>query len=290
MCPFLLLLVLLISQSTTTSAPPKPTTPNGSVETPRQSVDAAWGILKYGLEDRSYDRRAKAAHALALMQNNARAEEMADKALADPNPDVRASAATALGQMNAKNSIPKLHNALNDTVLKVVIAASNSLYIYKDPAAYEIYYALLTGERKQPGLVKSQMDTLKDKKQMEKLAFETGIGFIPFGGMGYEAYKTITHDDSSVVRAAAAEKLATDPDSKTTEALAKACSDKQWRVRVAVVEAIAKRGDQQLLFSLTPLLYDNTDDVRFETAAAVIRLSTAASKLAPKHAARRKRT
>jgi HEAT repeat protein len=247
---------------------------NGSAETPQQSVDAAWNILKYGFDDKSPEQRTKAAHALGLLQNNARAQTMVETALTDANAEVRASACTALGQMDAKSSIPKLHHALKDSQLKVVIAAANSLYIFKDPIAYDIYYTLLTGERKGPGLLKSQMDTLKDKKQLEKMVLETGIGFIPFGGMGYEAYKTITKNDSSLIRVAAVGKLATDPDPKTTQALGKACSDKDWRVRVAVVETIAKRGNPELLFSLTPLLYDNSDDVRYESAAAVIRLST----------------
>jgi HEAT repeat protein len=42
---------------------------------------------------------------------------------------------------------------------------------------------------------------------------------------------------------------------------------------LAVVEAIAKRGDPSLLFSVGPLLYDDNDSVRYEAAAAVIRLS-----------------
>src|SRR5581483_3214540 len=156
--------------------------------------------------------------------------------------------------------------------LKVVVSAANSLYLFKNPAAYDIYYALLTGERKGPGLLQSQLDTLKDKKQMEKLMFEAGIGFVPFGGMGMEAWKTITRDDNSPIRAAAAEKLATDPDPATAQALGRACADSKSSVREAAVEAIAKRGDPKLLGSVGPLLYDRSDVVRFEASATIIRL------------------
>lgn len=278
-----LVLAFLIAQSTSsTQSSTQPPQEQSSTQkesgqsptTPEQAVDQAWSVLQYGMTDKSSDRRAKAAHALGLMVDNAKAQELAVKALTDQNADVRAQAARALGTMDAKSSIPQLKEALKDEQLKVVVAAADSLYIFKDPSAYDIYYALLTGERKGPGLVKSQMDTLRDKKQLEKMMLETGIGFVPFGGMGYEAYKTITHDDLSPIRAAAAEKLATDPDPKTTEALGRACSDKQWRIRLAVVDAIAKRGNRDLLFSVTPLLYDNSEDVRYESAAAVIRLST----------------
>jgi len=237
-----------------------------------QSIEDAWTTLEAGL-DSNADKRAKAVRALGLLVRNPKAQTLAEKALADTSAEVRVEAATALGQMGAKSAQPQLEKAIGDTDLKVVVAAANSLYIFKNPAAYEVYYALLTGERKGPGVVKTQMNMFKDRKQMEKLMFETGVGFVPFGGMGLQAFRTLTHDDTSPVRALATEKLATDRDPKTSEALEKACSDKQWRIRLAAVEAIAKRGDHSLLKSVRPLLYEGNDEVRFAAAAAVIRLS-----------------
>lgn len=276
-----LALVLLIAagQSASLSQPQTTSTESQSAAsqdelTPAEATDASWKLLQNGMADKSADRRAKAAHALGLMQHDAKAQEMAEKALRDINADVRVQAATALGQMDARSAQPRLKEALKDSELKVVVAAANSLYLFKDPAAYEIYYALLTGERKGPGLVKSQMDTLKDKKQLEKLIFEAGIGFVPFGGIGYQAYRTVTQNDSALVRVVAAEKLASDPDPKTTKALGQACSDKDWKVRLAVVDAIARRGDPSLLPSLTRLIYDSKDEVRFESAATILRLTT----------------
>lgn len=237
------------------------------------SVDDAWKVLKQGVEDKSSYKRANAVHALGLLPNNQRAREMAERALTDENADVRLEGATALGQMGAVSSRQKLRDALNDKDAKVVVAAANSLYILKDPAAYEVYYALLTGGRKSSaGLLQSELNTLKDRKALEKLIVETGIGFVPFGGMGYEAWKTVTHDDTSPVRAAAAEKLATDPDPESGDALATFCADKKWRVRVAVVDAIAKRGDPKLADALVPLLADENDQVRDMAAAAILHL------------------
>ncbi len=245
------------------------------VARPAETAKIAWTILQNGLTDKSADKRAKATHALALLTHDARAQEFAEKALAnDSSADVRVQGAIALGQMGATSSQGKLQEALKDKDLKVVISAANSLYIFKNPAAYDVYYALLTGERKGRSLLQSQLDILKDKKQMEKLMFQTGLGFVPFGSMGFEAWKTLTHDDNSPVRAAAAEKLAGDPDPQTTAALGRACSDSKWQVREAVAEAIARRGDPKLLLSVGPLLYDGNDDVRFEAAAAVVHLST----------------
>ena len=241
-------------------------------ETP--PVDTAWSVLKDGVESTSSDRRAKAVHALGLLQKNQKAQDMAEKALTDESSDVRFEAANALGQMRAFSARVKLEKALNDKEVKVVVAAANALYLLKSPAAYQVYYALLTGERKSSdGLLQSQLNMLRDRKAMEKLAFETGIGFVPFGGMSYEAWKTITQDDTSSVRAAAAEKLASDPDPKSAKALAESCFDKKWQVRAAVVDAIAKRGDPALLSSVIPLLTDGNDTVRYDAAATILRLS-----------------
>ncbi len=290
-----LVLLLLIAAPQTTSPAASPQTAPAAADvdalqyelSPAEANDASWKLLQNGMADKNADRRAKATHALGLLQHDVKAEELAAKALSDTNADVRVQAATALGQIDARSAQPRLKEALKDGELKVVVAAANSLYLFKDPAAYDVYFALLTGERKEPGLVKSQMDTLKDKKQLEKLVFEAGIGFVPFGGMGYEAFKTVTQNDSALVRIVAAEKLATDPDPKTAKALGEACSDKDWKVRVAVVEAIASRGDPALLPSVTHLLYDSKDEVRFESAAAIIRLTTKPS--APPSATKKKR-
>jgi hypothetical protein len=148
------------------------------------------------------------------------------------------------------------------------------LYTLKDPIAFDVYYALLTQKRKSSkGLLQSQLDTLHDRKQLEQLAFEAGIGFVPYGGMAWQAIKTVTHDDVSPVRALAAERLATDPDGESAKALADYVTDKKTRVREAVIEAIAKRGDKALLPAVTALLDDETDSVRYDAAAAVISLS-----------------
>jgi HEAT repeat protein len=237
------------------------------------SADTPWAILQEAAEDKSADKRALVAHALGLLPKNKKAQAMAEKALLDGNAHVRIAAAKALGEMGARSARPKLRKALNDSEVTVVIAAANALYLLKDPAAYEVYYALLTGERKSSqGLVHSELQILKDRKSMEKLIFETGIGFVPFGGMGYEAWKTITKDNTSAVRIAAAERLAKDPDPKSGRALAESCSDNKSSVREAAVDAIAVRGDAALIDALMPLLDDGNDGVRYDAAAAILHL------------------
>ena len=131
---------------------------------------------------------------------------------------------------------------------------------------------MLTGERKTgDALVASQLELLKDPEALAKIGFETGIGYIPFGGIGYKAVKAFTSDKTSPVRAAAAQKLITDPDPRSAQALVWALKDDKWMVRAAAVNALAKRDDRKHAAAIAPLLDDEHETVRFSAAAAVIR-------------------
>jgi HEAT repeat protein len=237
-------------------------------------TDKAWGILQTGAADKNPENRAKVMTAIALLAQNQKAQQMAESGLLDKEPQVRTAAATALGQQGAASSIPKLKNAVKDSQPEVVFAAAHALLLLKDPFAFEVYYAVLTGEMKSgAGLVDSQMKMLKDTKALAKMGFETGIGFVPFGRVSYGVFKSVTRDDTSPIRAAAALNLAQDKDPKSGNALGRTATDSKWLVRAAVATAIAKRDDPALLSSVTPLLNDENESVRNFAAAAVIRLS-----------------
>lgn len=68
-----------------------------------------------------------------------------------------------------------------------------------------------------------------------------------------------------------------DRDSKIDAALAKACSDKKPAVRAAAVFAMAKRDDPASLNAIAPALKDKKDIVRYEAAAAILRLGSVVS-------------
>jgi hypothetical protein len=72
--------------------------------------------------------------------------------------------------------------------------------------------------------------------------------------------KTLVKSDNSPVRAAAAKKLAHDPDPASAKALVAATQDKNWVVRGAALEAIAERGDRSLLSKVAPSLDDDKDE------------------------------
>lgn len=236
--------------------------------------DKAWQILKEGAADKSHETRAKAIQALGLIVKNTGAREMAEKALADEKYEVRENAARALGGIKLAASIPKLKEALKDSDIGVVLAATNALLELGDPIAFDIFYAVLTGEKKSGESLKdSQMKMLSDPKAMAKMGFAAGVGFIPFGGAGLTVFKMATKDDSSPIRAAAAQKLVRDPDPKAANAMVKTVSDKKWLVRAAVIDALARRDEAAHLPAILPALADENEMVKFTAAAAVIRLS-----------------
>jgi HEAT repeat protein len=239
-----------------------------SADTPAQT---AWGILQNAAADKSADKRAKAVRVLGLITRDPKAAATAEKALADEKADVRAAAAAALGEMDARGSIPKLRKALTDNEPKVVLAAARSLVQLKDDApAYEVFYAVLTGQQKTgQGLVASQLQSLQNPRRLAEL----GAGFIPFGTVGVLAFNALTKDDVSPVRAAAAKALAKDPDPQTTKALVQAVSDKSWMVRAGALEAIAQRADPALLKDIQGAMSDDKDIVSYTACAVVIRLT-----------------
>lgn len=242
-------------------------------------VQGAWQLLEAGVNSDKAGERAVAVHAIGLLRNNSHARYLAERGLDDEKPEVRAAAAEALGRIGMKRSIPKLKQMLDDKDNKVVLSAAQALIELKNEDGYQVYYEILTGERKSGGgLIASQEAMLKDPKRLLDLGFHEGLGFVPFGGISWEAYKTITKDDTSPLRAAAAKKLAQDPDPSTTKALTKAAGDKNWLIRAAALEALALRGDSSAAKTAALYLYDDKDEVRYTAAGAVIRLSGSSQK------------
>ncbi len=235
----------------------------------------AWSMFECAAKSNNTSERTIGIRALGLLKNNAHARDLAEGALDDPKPEVRAAAAAALGEMHATESIAKLEKLLSDSRMAVVMAAAHSLRDLKDNnSAYAIYRDVLTGERKGDGLVAQQMDTLHNPKELAKIGLEQGIGYVPFAGIGWDAWRYTHKKDPHPARAIAATLLTHDPDPATGRALVRAAlNDKDWIVRAAAVEAIAQRGDPSLKEHIVISLFDGNSHVRFTAAAAVIRLT-----------------
>jgi HEAT repeat protein len=242
------------------------------IETPKHK---AWDMLQTAIASKKTTERIDGVRALGLIRDDVRARKSAEDALEDRRFEVRAAAATSLGQMHATESVAKLQRALKDPKVPVVMAAAHSLRDLKDDtSSYAVYYDLLTGKRKSgDGLVAQQLETLQNPKELAKIGISEGVGFVPFAGMGWDAWRTMHKKDPNPVRAVAATYLAHDPDPATADALVKATRDKDWIVRAAAVQAIAQRGDASLLPKVQLRFADRNPKVRYSAAAAVIRLT-----------------
>jgi HEAT repeat protein len=236
--------------------------------------EKAWAMFEVAANSKGTTERAIGIRALGLLRDDAHARELAEGALDDLKPEVRAAAATALGQMRATQSIPKLQKLLSDDKVPVVMAAAHSLRDLKDStSAYAVYYDILSGGRKSGGPISQQLDTLRDPKVLAKIGFEQGIGYIPFAGIGWDAWRYTHKKDPNPIRAVAATFLAHDPDPATGVALCAAMKDKDWIVRAAAIEALAQRGDPEFEGKIELSLFDPNPHVRYTAAAAVIRLT-----------------
>jgi len=235
-----------------------------------------WSLLETGSADKSSSERLGAVRVLGLIPDDLHAVGLAEKALDDSDPLVRAAAAIALGQMHASGADAALKQALKDKELKVVMAAAHALRQLNDPACYDAYYEIYTGERKNDsGVIAQEMTVLHDPKQVAEMGFEEGIGYVPFAGIGWEALQTIMKDrkDGTAAKAALISALATDPDARTKKLLLTATHDENWVLRVATLEAIAKRGDPSFLPDLQHGLDDSKREVRYTAAATIIHLT-----------------
>ena len=257
----------------------------GNVASQTQTGAAqAWNVLEAGTAENNASEREIALRALGLVPENTQAVRLAEKSLTDRNPHVRTAGAAALGQMHAVSAAPQLKKALSDKDLSVVLAAAHALYLMNDPSCYEIYYGILTGQRKGEGnFAQQELKTLQDPKQVEQMAFNEGIGFVPFVGTGWGALQTILKDrkDEAVAKAALVTALATDPDSRAGDVLVAQSKDKELVVRVAALEAIARRGDPKLLPQ-----FRTVSPIRNTKCATRLRRQSSVSALSPLRVAR----
>jgi HEAT repeat protein len=239
--------------------------------------ETSWLILQAGLHNKRVGQRVEAVKAISLLQGNRQAIRFGLRALRDNSPKVRAAGAATLGELNATATIPALRAMLSDKDAAVMLASAQALYVLKDPIAYEIYYAILMGDKKtSAGMIQSQVDRLKDPKQMAQIGLQEGIGFVPYAGMGYDAYRELMKHDNSPVRAAAARFLALDPDSISEDALIQvALADKNIIVREAALDALAQRSDPKCIERLAINLDETKYPIRYRTAATIIRLASA---------------
>jgi HEAT repeat protein len=249
--------------------------------TAQTPVDQAWKILQAGAENRSSDERMATMRALQSIPGDEQAASLAEKCLQDKDPEVRSAAALSLGAMGNKTAIGKLNDLIeNDKDGGVALAAAKALLQLGDDTGYRVFYAVITGAKKSgEGLVSDQKqelsNLLSNPKQTEKMAFQIGIGFVPYGGIGLATFQAIqsSRAKDSILKATSIKALAKDPDPLSEKAIVAALSDEHSLVRAAAYDALARRGDTAVLPELSAGLNDKDDEVKLTAAAAVVYLS-----------------
>ena len=162
------------------------------------------------------------------------------------------------------------------------MAIARALIQMGENQGYAVYYAIVTGEMKSgKGLIASQQkmmsDMLKNPKSLANEAFQQGMGFVPFGGLALGAFQAVrsTGKNDVLVKAAAVRTLGGDPDPRSEKALVTATSDKEWVVRAAAFDALARRGNSAVVADIVNGLTDSQEVVKLTAAAAIVCLSHA---------------
>jgi len=253
--------------------------------TPASLSAEAWSILHEGAASHSLRKRTDAIVALSSMQGDPGAIKLIEAGLADKNLDVRRIAAAALGNMDAKEAIPALKKATDDSDPTVSFAAAEALWKMGDRSGAEIFYAVVLGNRHAAhGPVSSNIEdakkTLHDPKALALIGINEGSGALlgPFSE-GITIAEVLAKDRSSSSRALSATLLGQHPTPDAEKILVDALADKNVAVRAAAARALGGFDDPALIKRLAPLmdakgtpLIKPVDSVRYMASAAIIRL------------------
>jgi HEAT repeat protein len=242
------------------------------------TLDEAWKTLTGGATETNPNKRKLALSALVTAGTNRRAVNLVASLLKDKEVDVRQTAASALGEMNARAAIPKLVEALDDEAPEVSFTAARSLWNLGDRRGTDVLLAVLAGERGvsaglMKGTVRDARKRLRDPAGLAMLGVKEGSGmFFGPAAMGITVFEELRKDGSASARTLSAAALAKDTDPATIKVLEEALDDKNWIVRAAVVKALAMRGSRASIPKIEPLLEDKHEGVRYVAGAAIVRL------------------
>jgi HEAT repeat protein len=214
---------------------------------------------------------------VGLAAGDEKAVKTAEEALQDPNPNIRRAAVAALGDMNAKSALPQIKTLLRERDAKLTLAIAAVLKKFGDPEGYEIYYELVTGERKDG---EKLVDGIKDKKALETMGAKTAIGFLPFGGVATGTYDYFEQNGKSHASAyvTGVNALADDRDPKAGKALVRAVFGSKEPVQLAALHGLAKRGDAKVVNDIEPAMHSEKDLVSYTAAAATLHLLAVSQK------------
>jgi HEAT repeat protein len=255
-----------------------------AIPLPLAAVDppqvTAWKEIYQAFQDPNPDHRRQALLALAVVgSSDERAVKLAERLIKnDKDPQVRAGAAMALGEMKATDAIPTLQEALKDTN-EVAFAAAKALANMGDASGREMLIAVLSKQRSDsPGILanakRDAMQKLRHPRQLALMGAENTTGaFFPPASMGLMAVDNTLQMKGKSSRAMAVTYLAKDPDPYAVTVLEWALADDDVEVRVAAAKGLAERGNGHSIPKLQFLLDDGHSSVRTMAGAAILRIS-----------------
>ncbi len=241
-------------------------------------VDHAWEILDRGMHESNPVKRVQDVVAMGIMRPQAKSVKLVESAFEDKDYSVRQAACGALEQMKSKQSIPKLHEMLNDKAPEVVFAAAKALYAMGDPTGREVLVAVLLGDQADSsGFFSSSMHDMKakmhDPKGLVLLGVKEGAGaFLGPASMGIPVAEGLLKDSNASGKTVAVALLAKDRQPETLKAIESTLTDKNWTVRAAAARTLALNEKTDAIDRIAALLDDEKDEVTYSAAAAVIRL------------------
>lgn len=241
----------------------------------------AWKLLDAAVASEKPSNRSDGLSAISMLASNPRAVKLVIHALSDKNEAVRTLAANSLGGMKSSAAVPALKRAMNDPSPVVSFAAAKSLWKLGDRSGRDIFYAVLTGERKtQPGFITRHINDIKKDVHDPKTLALIGINqassaFLGPFSMGFSVLEEYAKDTSSPVEALCANLLAQDATPGTIEQLSFALNDDNWTVRAAAAKALAEIGDRKVMPQLDRMMSsDKEPAARLAAAAAIVKLTS----------------
>jgi HEAT repeat protein len=239
----------------------------------------AWHILTDGVNAKKFEDRMMALKALGDLGPNVKGVQLVAGTLKDDDPDIRAQAAAALGEMKSRTAIRPLRIALSDQAPQVSFAAAKSLWELGDATGRRVLLDVLQGEKPTndgfAGHMRAMRRKLGNKKELASLgATETAGALLPGPlGMGVGIAKKGIAGTTNLARADCATLLSRRPDRETLLALKAALVDRDWTVRASAAKAIGVLGRPGTIKWLEFSLTDGKPAVRYEAAVAILRMT-----------------
>jgi HEAT repeat protein len=113
-----------------------------------QPDKTAWDVLNKGVLDKNPEIRRQAINAIASIRLHPEAVRLLEQALHDRDATTRQMAAAELGEIKAKQSIPSLKTALEDSNGEVAFAAAKALWEVGDRSGRGLIEDVFTGARR----------------------------------------------------------------------------------------------------------------------------------------------